>query len=487
MPLTTIQDGTVDTSTSLSLVGRWYADYGTIIATDLVHMLENSANVFPPVKPLMGQFWYDSSINTMKVWNGSIWYSVAAVTSVLGNVGAISLAQMVAGGMAPLLNPDFTGGIPLGPTAPVGTSTTQFATTAFVISQMATVASGVSSVIGLTGAITLNQLTIAGLAPSVSPALTGEPTAPTAVAGTATTQLATTAFVQDVIAATQTALTAYINSQIRVRLTAGLTLYVSPTGSDSATGTLAAPFLTMQNAYVYLYRHYDLNGYAATIQLSDGIYAAGLTANQPVVGQIGPIHVVGNVTIPANVIVNSTPTQVNTFGAVGSSWLSVSGMTLNSSGIGQGGYCLVAQQNGIIFFNNIDFGAAVAGHIITNYGGFIQCFGDYKITGSAPCHLIASTGGNICYDGSGGAFTITVVLQGAPQFATAFIDVDGNASAQFSGTTFSGAATGKRFSITNGGFVSVGLLVSQTKASFFPGTVGVTGTGDSSTGYYNAG
>lgn len=66
---------------------------------------------------------------------------------------------------APLASPNFTG-IPLAPTAGAGTNTTQVATTAFV--------QGI-----------LN-----------GPTFTGVPAAPTASAGTNTTQLATTAYVQ---------------------------------------------------------------------------------------------------------------------------------------------------------------------------------------------------------------------------------------------------------------------------------------------------
>jgi len=71
---------------------------------------------------------------------------------------------------APLAGPVFTG-IPTAPTASAGTNTTQIATTAFV-------------------------QTKANLA---SPTFTGTPAAPTAAAATNTTQIATTAFVQAAI------------------------------------------------------------------------------------------------------------------------------------------------------------------------------------------------------------------------------------------------------------------------------------------------
>jgi hypothetical protein len=77
---------------------------------------------------------------------------------------------------ASLASPDFTG-TPTAPTATAGTKTTQIATTAFV-----------------DAAVTLK-------APLASPDLTGTPTAPTATAGTKTTQIATTAFVDAAVIA----------------------------------------------------------------------------------------------------------------------------------------------------------------------------------------------------------------------------------------------------------------------------------------------
>lgn len=98
-------------------------------------------------------------------------------------------------------------GTPTAPTAAAGTSTTQIASTAFV--QAAVAALIASSPAALD---TLNELAaalgddpnfattmtnaLAAKAPLASPALTGNPTAPTAAAGTNTTQLANAAFVR---------------------------------------------------------------------------------------------------------------------------------------------------------------------------------------------------------------------------------------------------------------------------------------------------
>ena len=60
--LTTIADGTINTvSTSIGLPGRLYPGYGQVVDTNFVHVLENFADASPPVNPLQGQIWYDTS------------------------------------------------------------------------------------------------------------------------------------------------------------------------------------------------------------------------------------------------------------------------------------------------------------------------------------------------------------------------------------------------------------------------------------------
>lgn len=101
-------------------------------------------------------------------------------------------------------------------TAPIGTATTQLATTAFVIQNMASVGagnvvggppatdSGIVLFNGTTGRIIKDSgVLVTSLAPLASPALTGVPTAPTPPIGTNSTQIATTAFVRTMLAGSQ--------------------------------------------------------------------------------------------------------------------------------------------------------------------------------------------------------------------------------------------------------------------------------------------
>ena len=126
--------------------------------------------------------------------------AVAGVSSFNGRTGNVNLIanDVSAAGGAVLASPAFTG-IPTGPTATVGTNTTQLATTAFVAAAAA------------------------GFAPINSPAFTGLPTGPTAATGISTTQLATTAFVMASIAG------------------AGYAPINSPALTGTPTSTTAAP------------------------------------------------------------------------------------------------------------------------------------------------------------------------------------------------------------------------------------------------------
>ena len=85
-PVATVQDATINTtSTSLTLIGRDYAGYGAFLNENFLHLMENFAcaadasgnptssllynSSTQTTKALTGQIWYDTSANTLKVWN----------------------------------------------------------------------------------------------------------------------------------------------------------------------------------------------------------------------------------------------------------------------------------------------------------------------------------------------------------------------------------------------------------------------------------
>ena len=77
----TIADGTINTSSSMVLVGKNYAGYGQFLDENFVHLLENGSNTTPPGAPLTGQLWWDSANGLMKVYNGITFKTISASTA----------------------------------------------------------------------------------------------------------------------------------------------------------------------------------------------------------------------------------------------------------------------------------------------------------------------------------------------------------------------------------------------------------------------
>jgi hypothetical protein len=101
--LTTIQDGTINTtSSSLQLPGRNKSNYGQVLDTNFVRQLESYAASSPPPNPLRGQLWFNTNTNTLCV-------CPADGTLVASNW--ITLTSTTAAGNATLANVNATGNI----------------------------------------------------------------------------------------------------------------------------------------------------------------------------------------------------------------------------------------------------------------------------------------------------------------------------------------------------------------------------------------
>lgn len=77
----TVADGTVNTSSSMTLVGKNYAGYGQFLDTNFIHLLENSSNNTAPPSPLTGQLWWDKANGLLKVYNGTVFKTISAATA----------------------------------------------------------------------------------------------------------------------------------------------------------------------------------------------------------------------------------------------------------------------------------------------------------------------------------------------------------------------------------------------------------------------
>ena len=71
--LTVVEDGTLDSSLDLKLIGKNYAGYGEVQNENFVHLLENFSGTSAPPRPISGQIWFDSSTNKLKFYDGLKW------------------------------------------------------------------------------------------------------------------------------------------------------------------------------------------------------------------------------------------------------------------------------------------------------------------------------------------------------------------------------------------------------------------------------
>ncbi len=248
---------------------------------------------------------------------------------------------------------------------------------------------------------------------------------------------------------------------VRTKLTANMILYVATTGNDSNDGTVGSPFLTLSKAWSVI-KAYDLNGYQITVQLADGTYNAGVTCGGVAVGSSGYGNVVwkGNTATPANVIVNEAAGVC--FNATVGCSITVKDMKLT------GNTGLSASYGGFISFSNIVFGTCTGQHLSCTEYGQVYATGNYSIAGNAPIHAQANGMGSITIA------AVTVTLTGTPAFSSCFAQASSLAFMSLTGNTFSGAATGSRYSSS----VNSVINTSGGGASYLPGNaVGTTATG----------
>tara|TARA_B110000046_G_scaffold166207_1_gene182948 strand:- start:6531 stop:7442 length:912 start_codon:yes stop_codon:yes gene_type:complete len=81
-----VNDGTIDTSTSIGLIGKNYTRFGETLNENMLHLLENFANGTAPTNPTEGQLWYDSANSQMKFYDNGVW------TALLSGAGTTKIA-----------------------------------------------------------------------------------------------------------------------------------------------------------------------------------------------------------------------------------------------------------------------------------------------------------------------------------------------------------------------------------------------------------
>jgi hypothetical protein len=76
-----IADGTINSQSSMTLVGKNYAGYGQFLDENFLHLLQNSSNSVPPPQPITGQLWWNTTINQLQIYDGSIFKTISAASA----------------------------------------------------------------------------------------------------------------------------------------------------------------------------------------------------------------------------------------------------------------------------------------------------------------------------------------------------------------------------------------------------------------------
>jgi hypothetical protein len=252
----------------------------------------------------------------------------------------------------------------------------------------------------------------------------------------------------------------------REPLAANRTYYVRADGSDSNDGLSNASggaFLTIQKA-VDAVAGLDTAGFNVIIQIADGTYAGAVTLKN-VVGfsAAGNLVIQGNNTTPANVLVNVSSAYAFLADGISTIW-DIKDLKLQNSS----GYGMSARSGARVRFRNINFGAcAGAAHIqASGPGSTVTALSNYAVSGGGTAHFEVTYGAQFVSP------TFTVTITNTPSFSLAWVFLSVLGSAHVHGMTFSGSATGARYSINNGSV----LFTNGAGTSYMPGSASGAGT-----------
>jgi hypothetical protein len=252
-------------------------------------------------------------------------------------------------------------------------------------------------------------------------------------------------------------------------LAADRTYYVRTDGNDGNNGlanSAGGAFLTIQKAINVIRDTLDLGGFSVTIAVGAGTYSGTITVSGPWVGA-GTVSLVGDTTTPSNVVISTAATaiSVGVVQGIPGSALTLGGFKIaSSSGTG-----ILINETATLYINGaMEYGACAVNHISAARASEVIVLANYTISGNAAIHW--SLNNNARFSTAGR----TVTLTGTPAFSTAFVLAQRASTIVANGMTFSGSATGVRYSVsTNGVIDTIG-----GGATYLPGdTAGTTATG----------
>jgi hypothetical protein len=180
----------------------------------------------------------------------------------------------------------------------------------------------------------------------------------------------------------------------------------------------------------------------------------------------GMVVIQGNATTPANVVLSTAAAHAIWIKAALPGVLRFKDFKLQTA---RSGDALRHDAPGIVEFGNLNFGACAGAHLKTAASGAtIKCTASYRISGGAMAHSATTLASVQIVSG------VTVTLSGTPAFGALFAQASTGGQTDWSAVTFSGNATGTRYSALLNGVLYTG----GGGTSYFPGNAaGSTGSG----------
>jgi hypothetical protein len=250
-----------------------------------------------------------------------------------------------------------------------------------------------------------------------------------------------------------------ITPLVREKLTASRIYYVRTDGNDSNSGLVnssAGAFLTIQKA-IDVASAFDLNNNTITIQVGNGTYTGNITCKGFVGG--GLILVRGDPSTPSNVVLTAAGGGIVTMLDVAVLYQFTGFRVQGSSAIG-----FIANGTGCkIIADHIEYGALIYA-AYAYFGGNVD-IGVCSIVGSMNAFALSIGQARLTVQ-----VGITITLVGTPNFSAQFVQADRLSFLQIYGVTFSGSATGKRYTVDGNSEI----FVNGAGVSYLPGNAAGT-------------
>lgn len=256
----------------------------------------------------------------------------------------------------------------------------------------------------------------------------------------------------------------------RWRLTGSVTVYVDGTNGNANNDGLASgsgnALATLQQAANMVRDSVDLNGQAVTISVADGTYTAGVSMTSGWTGA-GTVTFTGNTGTPSNCVISVTSGNCfqftnNVLATIGG------GFKLQTT---TSGSAVRSETGAVVTISGaMEYGACATNQLHSINGGRIIVAANYTISGGCSVHA-AGAGPASLVNIAG----LTITLTGTPAWGVAFAQGFNLGNVIASSTcTFSGSATGARYTATLNGVVRV----DGAASTYFPGnSAGSTASG----------